>query len=113
MVKKEENKKNEFYLKIAESLQEDVDKGIARISSKDMKAMNLASGEIVLIEGKIPIAVKVLRSLGGDKSIGKIRLDGTVRSNIGSSIGEEVKVDKVEVKPASSVTLSYARRDSI
>ena len=106
MVKKEENKKNEFYLKIAESLQEDVDKGIARISSKDMKAMNLASGEIVLIEGKIPIAVKVLRSLGGDKSIGKIRLDGTVRSNIGSSIGEEVKVDKVEVKPASSVTLS-------
>ncbi|NCN51620.1 CDC48 family AAA ATPase [archaeon] len=104
--KEKENKKPEFFLKIAESIQEDVDKGIARISSKDMKAMNLLPGDIVLIEGKVPIAVKVLRALGGDKSIGKIRLDGTVRSNIGFSIGEEVGVQKIEVKSANSVTLS-------
>jgi len=104
--KKPKEKKPEFYLKIAESLQEDVDKGIARISSPDMKAMNLTPGDVVLVEGKVPVVVKVLRALGGEKSIGKIRLDGTIRSNIGFSIGEDVKVEKVEVKPAQSVTLS-------
>lgn len=104
--KKTDGKKPEFYLKIAESLQEDVDKGIARISSKDMKAMKLVPGEIILLEGKVPVAVKVMRSLGGDQEIGKIRLDGTVRSNIGFSIGEDIKVEKIEVKPAASLTLS-------
>ncbi len=104
--KKPKENKSKFYLKIAESLQEDVDKGIARISSKDMKAMELTPGDIILLEGKIPIALKVLRALGGDKSIGKIRLDGTVRSNIGFSIGEDVRLEKIEVKPATSITLS-------
>ncbi|MCR4327445.1 MAG: CDC48 family AAA ATPase [Nanoarchaeota archaeon] len=104
--KTKEEGKPEFYLKITESLQEDVDKGIARISSKEMKAMNLKAGDIVVLEGKVPVAVKVLRALGGEKSIGKIRLDGTVRSNIGFSIGEEIRVEKVEAKRASSITLS-------
>ena len=104
--KKPKENKSKFYLKIAESLQEDVDKGIARISSKDMRAMELTPGDIILLEGKIPIALKVLRALGGDKSIGKIRLDGTVRSNIGFSIGEDVRLEKIEVKPATSITLS-------
>ncbi|NCO18411.1 AAA family ATPase, partial [Candidatus Pacearchaeota archaeon] len=104
--KSKEEKKPEFFLKVAESLQEDVDKGIARFSSKDMEAMNLKAGDIVLIEGKVSIAVKVLRALGGEKSIGHIRLDGTIRSNIGSSIGEEVKIHKVEVQPADSIVLS-------
>ena len=103
---KPKESKSEFYLKIAESLQEDVDKGIARISTKDMKAMGLSAGDVVVLEGKVPVAVKVLRAFGGDKSIGKIRLDGTVRSNIGFSIGEDVRIEKAELKGAQSVTLS-------
>jgi transitional endoplasmic reticulum ATPase len=106
MTTKKSKEEKEFYLKISEALQEDIDKGIARISSKDMKAIGLSPGEVLLIEGKVPVAVKVLRSLDGDKSIGKIRLDGTVRSNIGFSIGDDVKVEKVEVSPAESITLS-------
>ncbi len=39
-------------MKVAESLQEDIDKGIARISSKDLKAMNLIPGDIVQLKGK-------------------------------------------------------------
>ena len=107
--KPKEERKSEFYLKIVESLQEDIDKGIARISSKDMKVMNLVSGDTILIKGKIPVVLKVLRSLGGEKSIGKIRLDGTVRSNIGSSIGEDVNIEKISVSSAVSVTLSPAQ----
>ena len=103
--KKSEDKEPKFVLVVAESLQEDIDKGIARISSKDMKKMGLIPGDIVLVKGKMTLAVKVMRALGGDKSIGKIRLDGNTRSNLGTSIGEEVAVEKVELKEARSVTL--------
>lgn len=104
--KKEENKEPEYFLKVAESLQEDIDKGIARISSKDMQKMKLVAGDFVELKGKTTLVIKVLRALGGDGSIGKIRLDGTVRSNLGISIEEEVTIKKIEVKEAKSITLS-------
>ena len=104
--KPKEERKPEYFLKVAESLQEDVDKGIARISSKDMKGMGVVAGDLLEIKGKKTIVVKVLRSLGGEQSIGKLRLDGTIRSNLGVSIGDELQVKKVEVKPATSITLA-------
>jgi transitional endoplasmic reticulum ATPase len=104
--KPEKSSEPEFYLNVAESLQEDIDKGIARISSKDMEKMGLVPGDIVIVHGKIPIATKVLRALGGKSSIGKIRLDGNTRSNIGASIGEEVGIDFTKLKEANSVILS-------
>jgi transitional endoplasmic reticulum ATPase len=104
----EENKKGipKYFLKVAESLQEDINKGIARISSRDMEKMKLVPGDMVELKGKNVLVVKVLRALGGDKSIGKIRLDGTVRSNLGVSIEEEVEIKKVELKFATSITLA-------
>ena len=103
---KEQKKESKYFLKVAESLQEDVDKGIARISSKDMQKMKLIAGDFIELKGKTTLVIKVLRALGGDNSIGKIRLDGTVRSNLGISIEEEVTIRKVEVKEAKSITLS-------
>ena len=101
--KKEENK---YFLKVYESLQEDIDKGIARVSSKDMKKMGLVPGDFVELKGKNSLVVKVLRALGGDQSIGKIRLDGNVRSNLGVSIEEEVGIKKVKVNIAKQVVLA-------
>ena len=108
MTKKEDKKPKEpeYFLKLAEALQEDVDKGIARIYSKDMEKMGLIPGDTILIKGKIPVVVRVMRALGGNQSLGKIRLDGTARSNLGISIGEDVEIKKIKVKPASSVVLS-------
>ena len=93
-------------LKVNEALQEDINKGIARISSEDMKRFKLSAGDLIELKGKLTIVVKVLRALGGMKSDGSIRLDGTARSNLGVSIGEEIQFKKVEVKEAKSVTLS-------
>jgi transitional endoplasmic reticulum ATPase len=104
--KPSEKKEPEHFLKLAEALQEDVDKSIARIYSGDMEKIGLVPGDTILLKGKIPIVVKVLRSLGGEQSLGKIRLDGTVRSNLGISIGDEVEFKKVEVKSADSIVLS-------
>ncbi|MEA3414014.1 MAG: CDC48 family AAA ATPase [Nanoarchaeota archaeon] len=106
MNKTKKPNEEKYLLKIAESLQEDINKGIARISSKDMKKMNLIPGDIIQLKNKTILVVKVLRALGRENSLGKIRLDGTMRSNLGSSIGEDIEIKKVEVKPATQITLS-------
>ena len=97
---------NKMVLKVNESLQEDINKGIVRVSSEDMKKFRLSAGDLIELKGKINLVVKVLRALGGDKSSGTLRLDGTVRSNLGVSIGEEIEFKKVEVKEAKSIILS-------
>ncbi len=106
--KKNNSKKPDpdFFLKILGSLQEDVDKGIARISSKDMKAMGLVSGDFIELQGKNSYYIKVLRAFGGEESIGKIRLDGNIRSNIGVSIGDDVGIKKAEPKEIKEIVLS-------
>ena len=108
MIKKEDSKKGgfKFKLKVAEALQEDIDKGIVRISSRDMEKMRLIPGDTIMFDGKIKIVVRVMRALGGDSSLGKIRLDGTMRLNLGVSIGDDLNLRKVEIKEAKQVVLS-------
>ncbi len=58
--------KENIDLEIAESLQEDIDKGVARVSSKIMKDLSLVSGDIIEIKNKSTTAVKVLRGISTD-----------------------------------------------
>src|SRR3989344_6104730 len=110
-MKEEKNKegigKDEFLeLKVAESLQEDIDKGIARISSPIMSRTGLTSGDIIEVKGKHTWVLKVMRSLRAEDEKEIIRLDGTTRSNIGASIGDKVKIRKVEIVVAKKIVLS-------
>lgn len=97
---------NEVKLEVFESLQEDVDKGIVRIPSSIMKEMGITSGDILEVTGKNSGVVKALRSVIEDNKKIIIRMDGTTRSNIGSSIGDKVNVKLVKVNDAKSITLS-------
>lgn len=98
--------KNKFMLEVDEAIQEDIDKGIARISSLVMDRLKIISGDLIEIKGKnvsVVKAMRAIRSSGEDK----IRLDGTTRSNLGVSIGEKVGVNIAQnVKEAKSITLS-------
>lgn len=93
-------------LEITEALQEDIDKGFARVSSDVMNSLSLVSGDIIEIKGKSSAVVKVLRSLSSDYEKNLIRLDGSTRSAIGASIGDTINVSKTSVLEAKSVTLS-------
>ncbi len=99
-------KQSVIELEIAESLQEDIDKGIARVSSNVMEKLNIVSGDLIEVKGKNTIVVRVMRSLEKSASENIIRLDGTIRSNINSSIGEKVSISKTEVSVAKSISLS-------
>lgn len=97
--------KKEIELEIGESLQEDIDKGIARISSDIMNSLNLVSGDLVKIKGEGKTIIKAMR-IGGDSSKNIIRLDGTTRSNINGSIGDKVLVSPVDIPEAKKITLA-------
>jgi transitional endoplasmic reticulum ATPase len=93
-------------LNVSESLQEDIDKGIARISSSVMDNFELISGDIIEVKGKTAVVVKVMRALKMDDNMDVIRLDGVTRSTIGASLGDTVKVVKVKVVEAKNITLA-------
>ena len=92
-------------LDVEEAIQEDIDKGIARIPSYLFTDLKISSGSFIEIKGKTAVVVKAMRALKESKN--SIRLDGTTRSNIGVSIGDKVKLSIAkEVKEAKSITLS-------
>jgi transitional endoplasmic reticulum ATPase len=99
-----ENK--EMKLKVAEAFsQNDVGRTIARIDPACMQKLDLLDGDIIEIEGKKVTAAKVASSQS-DIGLGIIRIDGYIRKNAGTSIGEEVTVKRAEVKEAQRVVLA-------
>ncbi len=100
------DKSKTLELELAESLQEDIDKGIARIPSTVMKSLGLVSGDIIEVKGKSLTVVKVMRSIENNRDKDIIRLDGTTRTNIGASIGDKLNISPVKILEAKSITLA-------
>ncbi len=93
-------------LRVAESMPQDVGKGIARIDGKSLTELGLVVGDIVEIRGeKIGIAI-VNQGYPMDEGLGIVRMDGVVRYNSGANIGGKVKVRKAIVKDARRIRLS-------
>ena len=97
------SKEKYFNLEVEEALQEDIDKRIARVSSKIMDSFKLVSGDIIEIKAKTSTVVKIMRVISNNKNI---RLDGTIRSNIGTSIGDTVKIAPIKINEAKLIKLS-------
>ena len=98
--------KKEMKLKVAEAFsQADVGRSIARIDPACMQKLDLLDGDIIEIEGKKLTATRVASSQS-DIGLGIIRIDGYIRKNSGTSIGEEVTVRHAEYKEAKKVVLA-------
>lgn len=101
----------ELKLKVAEAVQDDVNKGIVRIDSSFMKQMAIRPGEILEIEGQRKSVAIADRAYPGDIGLNIIRMDGIIRRNTKSSIGEVVTIRKSEVKEAKKVVIAPSRKD--
>ena len=96
-------KNEEMKLKVAEAFsQADVGRSIARIDPACMGKLDLLDGDMIEIEGRKLTATTVASSQS-DIGLGIIRIDGYIRKNAGTSLGEEVTVRKAEVKEAQKV----------
>jgi len=103
----------EIKLKVAEAIQDDVNKGIIRIDSSFMREIGIRPGDIVeIVGGRSSVAI-VDRAYPGDIGLNIVRMDGLIRKNVKTSIGETVNVRKVKVEPAKKITIAPAREGII
>ena len=97
-------------LKVQEALQEEAYKGIVRIDTQTMRQIDVKPGDIVEIEGSRKTVGIVDRAYPSDIGQSIIRMDGIIRRNAKTGIGENVKIKKADVREAKSVTVAPAQQ---
>ncbi|MBI5065028.1 CDC48 family AAA ATPase [Candidatus Woesearchaeota archaeon] len=105
--------KKDLILKVAEAIQDDVNKGIVRIDSNLMREIDARPGDIVELEGGRKSVAIVDRAYPGDIGLNLIRMDGLIRKNAKTSIGEHVKVRAIKIEQAKKVVIAPAREGII
>ncbi len=97
-------------LKVLEASQDDAYKGIARIDSATMKQIEVRPGDVIIIHGSRDTVAIVDRGYPADVGENVIRIDGIIRRNAKTGIGEIVYVSKADVKEAKKVTIAPAQK---
>jgi transitional endoplasmic reticulum ATPase len=87
-----------IYLRVAEALPSDIDKGYVRLHAAAFEALGLSPGALVAIEGKRSWVIRAELAptgLGGEQVV---RMDGTLRDNSQAGID-----DRVRVRPGAAI----------
>src|SRR5881296_786068 len=93
-------------LRVADALQRDVGRGIARIDPKVVQDLGLTSGDVVQITGKRKTNALCWPAHEQDYGKGIVRIDGYLRNNAGVSIDDKVTIRKIDAKIAERLTLA-------
>src|SRR5712692_2548872 len=93
-------------LRVADALQRDVGRGIARIDPKIVEELGLTSGDVVQITGKRKTTALCWPAYQDDYGRGTVRIDGYMRKNAGVSIDDKVVIRKLDAKIAEKLTLA-------
>ena len=104
---------NDITLKIEETSQRHVGKGIAVIDPKIVKDNKWQTGQIIEITANKKSHVKIWPGPSEDFGSGIIRIDGLTRHNIGAGIGEKATLKLVDASEAQSITLSPLEKISL
>ncbi|MDA3836611.1 MAG: CDC48 family AAA ATPase [Nanoarchaeota archaeon] len=103
-------KGNEMRLKVAESLQDDAYKGIARVDMSVLDSLGIKRGDAILIKGVKSTVAIADRAYPADIGEGIIRIDGVLRKNAGVSIGDEIVLEKTEIREAKKIVIAPAQK---
>jgi len=85
-------------------------RGIVRIDAKAMAAIGIKEGEIIELDGKRKTGVIAVRAYPADIGLNLIRMDGITRRNVSVGVGENIRVNKIQAKPADKVVLAPAQK---
>ena len=96
----------EIRLKVVEALQDDAYKGIARLDSDLMRELEVRRGDFILIKGSRETVAIADRAYPADVGEGVIRIDGILRRNAKTGIGDVVQISKAYVKDAKKVIIA-------
>jgi len=99
----------ELKLAVAEAKRQvDVGRGLVRLDDDVMKKLVIEEGDVVEVIGSKPTGAIALEGYPEDRGLHIARIDGFMRRNAGTSIGEKVTIRKVEVKEAKKVVIAPA-----
>jgi len=93
-------------LKVAEANQGDVGKGIVRISEEHLSKIGVRTLDVVEVLGSRSTSALAVNAYSADQGMDIIRMDGLIRSNAGTSIGQYIEVRKANWSDAKHVTLA-------
>jgi transitional endoplasmic reticulum ATPase len=108
MKMKKNNEK--IQLKVVESLQDDAYKGIARIDKGIMDSLGLSRGDTILINGNRTTVAMVDRAYPADVGEGIIRIDGILRRNAKTGIGDVVDISVAKITEAKKIIIAPAQK---
>ncbi len=94
------------FLRVAEARHKDVGRGIARIDPQVAGTLDIASGDVISVEGKRTTVAISWPGYMEDIGTGTIRIDPTTRRNAGVSIDDKVTVRVTEAREAESVSMA-------
>ncbi|MFX1490918.1 MAG: CDC48 family AAA ATPase [Promethearchaeota archaeon] len=97
-------------LRVVSLPSDEAGRGIVRVDPKVMERLGVTSGDIIEIIGKKTTGARVWRGQSIHAGSGKIFMDGLVRNNSGTGIGEFVEVKRIDPPPAKRVVLAPAQR---
>src|SRR3989344_7832907 len=98
-------------LKVVEALQDDAYKGIARIDSEVMRELDIKRGDVIIIKGNRETVAIADRSYPADVGEGIVRIDGILRRNAKTGIGDAVSISKADVREAKKVIIAPAQKN--
>ncbi|ADE36585.1 CDC48 family AAA ATPase [Methanohalophilus mahii] len=93
-------------LKVAEAIQKDVGKGVVRIDESFRNKLGLQGLDVVEVIGSRNTPALAARAYPSDEGLDIIRMDGLVRTNANTGIGDYIEVRKAQWKEAKNVKLS-------
>jgi len=97
-------------LRVAEALQDDAYKGIARLDFEVMKELGIKRGDVVLIKGARETVAIADRAYPADVGENVIRIDGIIRRNARTGVSETVSVSRADVKEAKKIIVAPAQK---
>ena len=103
-------KKKQVQLKVVEAMQDDAYKGIARIDAEIMRELNIRRGDVIIIKGNRETVAIADRAYPADVGEGIIRIDGILRRNAKTGIGDVVEIYKADIKEAKKIIIAPAQK---
>jgi transitional endoplasmic reticulum ATPase len=92
-------------LRVAEALTRDVGRGLVRLDPSDMANLGVQTGETVQIVGRRSTVAKALPAYAEDRGQGTVQMDGILRENSQSGIGDRVQLQKIVCPVARAVVI--------
>ncbi|MFA5855863.1 MAG: CDC48 family AAA ATPase [Candidatus Pacearchaeota archaeon] len=93
-------------LRVAEALQDDAYKGIARIDAEVMKELGIKRGDVITIKGTRETVAIADRAYPADVGENLIRIDGIIRKNARTGVSENVTISRTNIKEAKKVVIA-------